>query len=263
MTGVTSYTSFKGQDGIAPVAVAIEHMGTPNAAGVIVPDYPWLNRAIIVAILAGYASVILVMLMGQTRVFFSMSKDGLLPKVFSSVHPKFQTPVKSNFVFMLFVSLFAAFIPARVVGEMTSIGTLFAFILVCIGIMVMRKQMPDAPRAFKTPLVPLIPILGVATCFFMMAFLPLDTWIRLIVWMIAGFDIYLWYGMRNSKLATGKLTDDLKIVSLCGLVLALALGIIAFVHHSQTGGHDVGLFYFSLIFAAIHGVLYIATWLKK
>ena len=104
MTGVTNYTSFKGQDGIAPVAVAIEHMGTPDAAGVIHPDYPWLNRAIIVAILAGYASVILVMLLGQSRVFFSMSKDGLLPRVFSAVHPKYQTPVKSNIMFMIFVS---------------------------------------------------------------------------------------------------------------------------------------------------------------
>lgn len=265
MTGVTSYTSFKGQDGIAPVAVAIESMGTPNAAGVLVPDYPWLNRAIIVAILAGYASVILVMLMGQTRVFFSMSKDGLLPRVFSAVHPKFQTPVKSNLMFMLFVSLFAAFIPARVVGEMTSIGTLFAFILVCIGIIVMRKQMPDAPRAFKTPLVPLIPILGVATCFFMMAFLPLDTWIRLIVWMIIGFDVYLWYGISNSKLSPGKnkLTDDLKLVSISGLVLAAALAIIAFVHHGQTNGEDTGLFYFSLGFALIHGLLYIANAFKK
>ena len=97
----------------------------------------------------------------------------------------------------------------------------------------------------------------------MMAFLPLDTWIRLIVWMIAGFDIYLWYGMRNSKLAAGKLTDDLKIVGISGLALALALGIIAFVHHSQTNGEDTGLFYFSLIFAVIHGLLYVATWMKK
>jgi APA family basic amino acid/polyamine antiporter len=265
MTGVTSYTSFKGQDGIAPVAVAIEHMGTPNAAGVIVPDYPWLNRAIIVAILAGYASVILVMLMGQTRVFFSMSKDGLLPKIFSSVHPKFQTPVKSNLMFMLFVSLFAAFIPARVVGEMTSIGTLFAFILVCLGIIVMRKQMPNAPRAFVTPLVPLVPILGVVTCFFMMAFLPLDTWIRLIVWMIIGFDIYLWYGIHNSKLSTGvgTLKGDFKIVCLSGLALAAVLGVVAFVHHNQSIEGDAPLFYFSLIFAAIHALAYLYTWLKK
>ena len=180
MTGVTSYTTFAGKDGIAPVAVAIDHMGTADAAGVIQPDYPWLNRAIVVAILAGYASVILVMLMGQSRVFFSMSKDGLIPKIFSAVNPKTQTPAKNNLLFMLFVSLFAAFVPARVVGEMTSIGTLFAFILVCIGVWVMRKKMPELPRAFKTPMVPLVPILGIVTCLFMMVFLPMDTWIRLL-----------------------------------------------------------------------------------
>src|SRR5690606_10331362 len=137
MTGVVNYSAFAGQDGIAPVAVAVENMGHPNAAGVIVPEYPWLNNAILLAILAGYASVILVMLMGQSRVFFSMSKDGLMPKVFSDVHPKFRTPAKNNLMFMLLVSLFAAFVPARVVGEMTSIGTLFAFILVCVGVLIM------------------------------------------------------------------------------------------------------------------------------
>lgn len=200
MTGVANYTSFKGQDGIAPVAVAIEKMGHVNSAGVMTPDYPWLNKAIIVAILAGYSSVILVMLMGQSRVFFSMSKDGLLPPVFSRVHPKFRTPAKSNILFMVFVSLFAAFVPARVVGEMTSIGTLFAFILVCIGVWILRVKQPDAPRAFKTPLVPLIPILGICTCLFMMVFLPLDTWLRLFVWLAIGLVIYFVYGAKHSKL---------------------------------------------------------------
>ncbi|HQV06196.1 MAG TPA: amino acid permease, partial [Chitinophagaceae bacterium] len=198
MTGVTSYKSFSGQDGIAPVSVAIEHMGTTNAAGIVTPDFPWLNRAIVVAILFGYSSVILVMLMGQSRVFYSMSKDGLLPRIFSTVNPKTQTPAKSNLMFMIFVSAFAAFVPARVVGEMTSIGTLFAFILVCIGVWVMRKKMPELKRAFKTPMVPLVPILGIITCLFMMVFLPLDTWIRLIVWMLIGFDIYLAYGAKHS-----------------------------------------------------------------
>ncbi|MFT3946115.1 MAG: amino acid permease [Agriterribacter sp.] len=265
MTGVTNYTSFKGQDGIAPVAVAIEHMGKPDAAGVIHPDYPWLNRAIIVAILAGYASVILVMLLGQSRVFFSMSKDGLLPKVFSSVHPKFQTPARSNLMFMGFVSLFAAFVPARVVGEMTSIGTLFAFILVCIGVWVMRVKMPDAPRAFKTPLVPIVPILGVFTCFFMMAFLPLDTWIRLIVWMIIGFDIYLWYGVKHSHLSSGSpktVPQGNKVVGVTGLVLSLSLAVIAFIHH-HINNEDTGLFYFSLIFAVAHAALYVSRIVKK
>jgi APA family basic amino acid/polyamine antiporter len=203
MTGVTPYTSFAGKDGIAPVAVAIDHMGTANAQGLITPDYPWLNNAIILAILAGYSSVIMVLLMGQTRVFFSMSRDGLIPKVFSEIHPKFRTPAKSNLLFLLFVSLFAGFVPGRIVGEMTSIGTLFAFILVCIGVIVMRKSMPNAPRAFKTPWVPFIPIMGVITCLFMMVFLPLDTWLRLFAWLAVGMLIYFGYGRKNSKLQKG------------------------------------------------------------
>lgn len=259
MTGVTNYTSFAGKDGIAPVAVAIDHMGTVGADGQLQPDYPWLNRAIIVAILAGYASVILVMLLGQSRVFFSMSKDGLIPKVFSEIHPKFRTPARSNILFLLFVSLFAAFVPARVVGEMTSIGTLFAFILVCIGVMVMRKKMPDAPRAFRTPLVPLVPLLGIVTCFFMMAFLPLDTWIRLIVWMLIGFDIYLLYSIRKSILSSGMPNTKRqanKVVSSCGIALSIALAGIAFLHHEQAETPDTGLFYFSLSFAALHLIIF-------
>src|SRR6188768_1878911 len=188
MTGLANYQEFKGQDGIAPVAVAIAH--TP---------YAFMQKLIILAILAGYSSVILVMLMGQSRVFFSMSKDGFIPPIFSKVHHTFRTPMKSNILFAVFVSLFAAFVPARVVGEMTSIGTLFAFVLVCIGVMVMRKAQPDLPRAFKTPLVPFIPLLGVFTCFSMMAALPADTWIRLILWMAAGMVIYFAYGNKRAK----------------------------------------------------------------
>ena len=241
MTGVTSYTSFAGQDGIAPVYVAVDHMGTADAAGVIKPDYPWLNRAIVVAILFGYASVILVMLMGQTRVFFSMSKDGLIPKIFSSVNPKTQTPAKSNLLFMLFVSAFAAFIPADVVGEMTSIGTLFAFILVCIGVWVMRNKMPELPRAFKTPLVPLVPILGIATCLFMMVFLPMDTWIRLLVWMLIGLDIYLVYGAKNSHLGDGTNNrKGMRIANITGLGLAGLLVIVGLLHQYSVGFDKAG-----------------------
>ncbi len=258
MTGVTSYKTFLGtdsKDAIAPVYVAIEHMGsTLNAAGVVQPDYPWLNRAIVVAILFGYASVILVMLMGQSRVFFSMSKDGLIPKIFSVVNPKTQTPAKSNLLFMLFVSLFAAFIPARVVGEMTSIGTLFAFILVCIGVWVMRVKMPELPRAFKTPLVPLVPILGIAVCLFMMVFLPMDTWIRLIVWMLIGMDIYLVYGAKHSHLGNG--TDNrkgMRIARYTGLALSGLLVIVGFLHQNTVGfDADRTLFYLALVFAVVH-----------
>ncbi|HTM93186.1 MAG TPA: amino acid permease [Flavisolibacter sp.] len=258
MTGVTNYKTFAGKDGIAPVAVAIEHMGKPGATGAIQPDYPWLNRAIVVAILGGYASVILVMLMGQSRVFFSMSKDGLIPKIFSSVNPKTQTPAKNNLLFMLFVSAFAAFVPARVVGEMTSIGTLFAFILVCIGIWIMRKKMPDLPRTFKTPLVPLVPLLGIVTCLFMMVFLPMDTWIRLLVWMLIGLDIYLAYGAKNSHLGNG--TDKrkgMRIARYTGLVLAALLIVAGFLHQYVVGfNEDRTLLYIAIVFALVHFVLY-------
>ena len=268
MTGVANYDLFSGQDGIAPVAVAIDNMGAKNAAGIVTPAYPWLNKAIILAILGGYASVIMVMLMGQSRVFFSMSKDGLLPKVFSSVHSKFGTPSKSNLLFMVFVSLFAAFVPARVVGEMTSIGTLFAFILVCIGIVILRKRMPDLPRAFKVPLVPLIPILGVAVCLGMMLFLPLDTWVRLLVWMIIGINVYLFYGIKNSMLSDNKVTTLVKsnkAVSYVGLILAALLIVVALIHHhlSLQAAEldpkleaDFGLYYFSLAFAVVHVLIY-------
>jgi APA family basic amino acid/polyamine antiporter len=193
MTGIANYKEFQGQDGIAPVAVAISH--TP---------YKFLQQAVILAILAGYTSVILVMLMGQSRVFFSMSRDGLLPGFFSAVHSKFKTPYKSNLLFMVFVSLFSGFVPARVVGEMVSIGTLFAFVLVCIGVWVMRVKMPEAPRSFKTPLVPLVPILGIVICFGMMAFLPLDTWYRLLAWMALGIVIYFVYSKKHSFLRKAK-----------------------------------------------------------
>ena len=144
MTGVAHYSQFSGQEGIAPVAVAISHMGHADAAGVIQPDYPWLNKAIVLAILFGYCSVIMVTLLGQSRVFLSMSRDGLLPPFFSHINEKFRTPARSNFLFMLLVGLLAAFVPAQVAGEMTSIGTLFAFTLVCAGVLVVRKTMPDA-----------------------------------------------------------------------------------------------------------------------
>jgi APA family basic amino acid/polyamine antiporter len=254
MTGVTSYTTFVGKDGIAPVAVAIDHMGKPDASGVIHADYPWLNRAIVVAILAGYSSVILVMLMGQSRVFFSMSKDGLIPKIFSKVNPKTQTPANNNLLFMLFVSLFAAFVPARVVGEMTSIGTLFAFILVCIGVWVMRRKMPELPRAFKTPMVPLVPILGIFTCLFMMVFLPMDTWIRLLVWMLIGMDIYLVYGAKHSRLGNGTTSrKGMRIARYTGLGLALLLIVAGFLHQYVVGfDTDRTLLYISIIFAVVH-----------
>ncbi|UPT66102.1 MAG: amino acid permease [Sphingobacteriales bacterium JAD_PAG50586_3] len=191
MTGLANYKEFMGD--AKPVATAIGK--TP---------YLWLQDGIIIAILAGYTSVILVMLMGQSRVFYSMSRDGLLPKVFGEVHSKFRTPWKTNIFFAFFVSIFAGFVPVSDLGHMVSIGTLLAFVLVCIGIMVLRKTMPDVARPFKTPLVPLVPILGILICVFMMASLPLETWIRLAVWMAIGIVLYYIYGRRNSKLTGDK-----------------------------------------------------------
>ena len=159
---------------------------------------------VIVAILAGYTSVILVMLMGQSRVFYSMSRDGLLPKFFGDIHPKLRTPWKTNLFFMVFVSLFAGFVPVADLGHMVSIGTLLAFSLVCIGVMVMRKKMPDAQRSFRTPFVPFVPIMGIIVCVGLMASLPGESWLRLIIWMALGVAIYFLYGIKNSKLNKSK-----------------------------------------------------------
>jgi len=187
MTGLEHYKNFTGE--AAPVALAISH--TP---------YVWLQQAIIIAILAGYTSVMLVMLLGQSRVFYSISKDGLLPRVFSEIHPRFRTPWKSNALFGVFVSVLAGFLPITIVGEMTSIGTLFAFILVSLGVLILRYTQPNAPRAFRTPWVPFVPIMGIITCAAMMASLPWDTWLRLVLWMAVGLAIYFGYGAKRSLL---------------------------------------------------------------
>jgi len=189
MTGLANYKEFANSG--APVAIAIEK--TP---------YAWLSQAIILAILIGYTSVILIDLMAQSRMFYSISKDGLLPKLFSDVHTKFKTPYKSNIILCTFIALFAAFVPMNVVGEMTSIGTLLAFLMVCVGILILRKTDPEAKRPFRVPFVPLIPILGILTCIAMMVFLPWETWLRLAVWLIIGLAIYFWYGKKNSRLKT-------------------------------------------------------------
>jgi basic amino acid/polyamine antiporter, APA family len=162
--------------------------------------YSWLGKLVTVAILAGFSSVILVMLYGQSRVFYSMSKDGLVPPIFSQIHSKFRTPYKSNILFLFFVGFFASFVPGDIVGDMTSIGTLFAFILVCAGIWILRKTQPGIKREFRTPLVPLVPILGIITCAAMIYGLGWPNWTRLFIWMVIGLFIYFAYGIRKSKL---------------------------------------------------------------
>jgi APA family basic amino acid/polyamine antiporter len=165
------------------------------------PGYHWLSQFVTVAILAGFSSVILVMLLGQSRVFYSMSRDGLVPPVFSEVHPQFKTPWKSNMIFFVVTGLFAAFIPGNIVGEMTSIGTLFAFMLVCAGVWILRVRDPHRHREFKTPFVPAVPILGIVVCGAMIYGLGWTNWLRLIVWLLIGFVIYFGYGASHSVAA--------------------------------------------------------------
>lgn len=263
MTGVAHYTNFAGQVGIAPVAVAIEQMGTLDANGLIVPAYPWLNKAIVLAILFGYCSVIMVTLLGQSRVFLSMSRDGLLPPFFSRINERFRTPLHSNLLFMVVVSLLAGLVPAEVAGEMTSIGTLLAFTLVCAAILIVRKTMPHVHRSFKTPFVPFTPIMGILTCLCMMCFLPADTWIRLVLWMLIGLDIYACYGIKHSKLESGQEHRKGDIVlNILGLVLAV-LSVITGLWHQQTVGWnaDKTLLTISFIFAFTHCAYYMwRTW---
>ncbi len=171
-----------------------------SAIDTYMTGYGWLSKSITVAILAGFSSVILVMLMGQSRVFYSMANDGLLPKLFSDLHPKYRTPFKSNWVLFAFVGAFAAFIPGSVAGDLTSIGTLFAFILVCAGIMILRKSNPTLDRPFKTPLVPIVPLLGILVCASMIISLPGETQISSLVWMLLGLGFYFSYSRKKSKL---------------------------------------------------------------
>jgi APA family basic amino acid/polyamine antiporter len=191
LTGVAPFTDFVKAGKEASVAYAIQ---------TYMPGYDWLSTLVTIAILMGFSSVILVMLMGQSRVFYTMSCDGLLPKVFSDVHPKFRTPYKSNMILFVFVGLFAGFLPESIAGDLTSIGTLLAFVLVCAGIIILRKKDPGLHRPFKTPLVPLVPILGIIVCSAMIFSLWGRTLFWAFVWMVIGLVIYFNYSRHSSKL---------------------------------------------------------------
>jgi len=192
LTGVAPWTDFAKAGKEASVAYAIQNY---------MPGYGWLATMVTVAILAGFSSVILVMLLGQSRVFYSMSKDGLLPKIFSDLHPKFRTPYKSNLLLFVFVGAFAAFIPGSMAGDLTSIGTLFAFVLVSVGVWIMRKTDPAQPRPFRAPLVPFVPIMGVVVCSGMIVALDSRTQLTAFVWMLIGFVVYFTYSRFHSQLA--------------------------------------------------------------
>ncbi|MEQ1909717.1 MAG: amino acid permease [Vicinamibacterales bacterium] len=189
--GVATVEDFRTQGREASVAFAISHY---------MIGYEWLSKFVTIAILAGFSSVILVMLLGQSRVFFSMSRDGLVPKIFSELHPRFRTPYKANMLFFVLTGLFGAFVPGDVVGEMTSIGTLFAFVLVCAGVWIMRVRRPDVPRGFTVPALPFVAIAGIVVCGAMIFGLGWTNWVRLIVWLAIGLVIYFTYSKSHSRL---------------------------------------------------------------
>jgi basic amino acid/polyamine antiporter, APA family len=191
LTGIASVQDFRTQGKEASVVYAIT---------TYMPGYGWLAKFVTVAILAGFSSVILVMLLGQSRVFFTLATDGLVPKIFADIHPRYGTPWKTNLIFLAFVGAFAAFVPGDIVGDMTSIGTLFAFILVCAGVWILRVRRPDLPRDFRSPFVPVFPILGIVVCASMIFGLGVANWLRLGVWLVVGLLIYAFYGRKHSKL---------------------------------------------------------------
>jgi basic amino acid/polyamine antiporter, APA family len=193
LTGMVNYELFKGN--AAPVATAID-----------ITPYPWLHKLIKLGVIAGFSSVILVLLLGQSRIFYSMSRDGLLPSLFADIHPRWHTPWRSNLLFMGFISLFSGLVPITKLGHMTSIGTLFAFVIVCTGVMILRAVHPEWPRPYKAPLVPLVPLAGIIVCLLMMFSLGVDTWLRLIIWLAIGIFIYLTYSRFHSRFGKSSLS---------------------------------------------------------
>jgi basic amino acid/polyamine antiporter, APA family len=193
LSGIATVEDFRSTGREASVAFAISKY---------MIGYGWLAKFVTIAILAGFSSVILVMLLGQSRVFYSMSHDGLVPKFFSDIHPRYHTPYKSNWFFFVFTALFAAFVPGDIVGEMTSIGTLFAFMLVCAGVWILRVRRPDIPRGFRVPAVPLVSTLGILVCGAMVFGLGWTNWVRLAGWLAIGLVIYFGYSKQHSRLNT-------------------------------------------------------------
>lgn len=180
------------------------NVADPIAVGVAATGLTWLTLIVKIGIIAGLTSVMLVLLYGQSRIFFTMAGDGLLPAVFSRLHPKFQTPVYATWLLGGIIALVAATVPRELLGELVSIGTLFAFILVCAGVLYLRRTQPDLPRPFRCPGVPFVPIAGILACLYLISGLPLDTMLRLVVWLLIGFVVYFGYSRHHSKLFQSK-----------------------------------------------------------
>jgi len=174
------------------------NVADPLAVGIDATGLRWLSPVIKVAALFGLFSTMLVTLLGQTRIFYTMSRDGLLPRVFSSVHPRFRTPHVSTMMTGAIIALAAGLTPIGVLGQLVSIGTLLAFVLVCLGIIVLRRVAPEVPRPFRTPWVPFVPVMGAAICLVQMVALPGATWNRLLIWLAVGLVIYFVYGRRHA-----------------------------------------------------------------
>ena len=170
-----------------------------SAAVEALPGTRWLAPFVNLGAIVGLASVVLVLLLAQSRVFYAMSKDGLIPHVFSTIHAKFRTPYKGNIVTGLFAALLAGLLPLDILGELVSIGTLAAFTIVCIGVMILRVRAPHARRPFRTPFVWFTAPAGVFMCLFMMVFLPMDTWLRLGAWTVIGLAIYFFYSSKHAR----------------------------------------------------------------
>jgi len=190
LTGIVSYKELNVS---APIALAINKCGTALM---------WLRPLIKIGAIAGLSSVILVMLLGQPRIFYTMAVDGLLPKVLTKIHPRFHTPWITTIIVGVIAAFFAGFLPLDILSQLVSIGTLLAFVIVCGSIIVLRKTQPNTPRSFKTPWVPFVPIAGMVICFAQMFALPTSTWERLIIWMAIGMAVYFLYGQKHSKLNT-------------------------------------------------------------
>lgn len=269
LTGVANWTEFgdpaKGKEASVAYAIATYMHG-----------YSWLATAVTIAILAGFSSVILVMLMGQSRVFFSMSNDGLLPKVFSHLHPRFRTPYKSNLMLFAFVGIFGGFIPGSIAGDLTSIGTLLAFVLVCAGIWILRKSDPDAERPFKTPLVPLVPILGMLVCGLMIISLDRFTQQSALTWMLIGLDVYLLFGFKNSILSAGEEPHHRfrgqNSASIAGILCALFLLILSLLDYyfknqdfikDAAKYKEVAMPWFFIVFAVLHFGIFVMSRMRK